>query len=260
MLGRHSAWFVFARQNLIALLYLVLPATAVAEVLTAPAIRAGYIEFPPYSYTDQHGEAAGDLINLIKLLAQRNKLQVEFSQYPGFRIFKTLESGQVELWATAYNHPLLKHALQSRYRLGLNLNLYYLGNVAPKLPQALRNKRLLLIQGFAYPGSPLTRYTEDPSYNITTITAPTHEAAVQMLHLKRADYLLHYEGPLEQTTPPVPEHVTVLEQDFALTYSTRSPRAQRLRNDFDRTLRQLKDDKQLPASSIGALLRVEERL
>lgn len=259
MPGRRRAWFFSVLQNLIALLYLALPATA-AEVLTEPAIRAGYIEFPPYSYTDQHGQAAGDLIELIKLLAQRNKLQVEFTQYPGFRIFKTLESGQVELWATAYNHPLLNHALQSRYRLGLNLNLYYLGNDAPKLPQALRNRRLLLIQGFAYPGSPLTRYTEDPSYNITTITAPTYAAAVQMLHLKRADYLLHYEGPMEQTTPPVPAHITVLEQDFALTYSTRSHRAQRLRDDFDRTLQQLKQDKQLPESSMGALLRVEERL
>lgn len=260
MLGCRCTWFISALQNLIALLYLALPATAAAEALTEPAIRAGYIEFPPYSYTDQHGQATGDLIELIRLLAQHNKLQVEFTQYPGFRIFKTLESGQVELWATAYNHPLLKHALQSRYRLGLNLNLYYLGNDAPRLPDALRNKRLLLIQGFAYPGSPLTRYTQDPSYNITTITAPTYAAAVQMLHLKRADYLLHYEGPMEQTMPPIPAHITVLEQDFALTYSTRSPRAQRLRDNFDRTLQQLKKDRALPERYMGSLLRVEERL
>lgn len=80
-----------------------------------------------------------------------------------------------------------------------------------------------------------------------------------MLHLRRADYLLHDKGPMEQTTPPLPAHVTVLEQDFARTYSKRSPRAQRLRDDFDRTLQQLKDDKQLPKSSMGALLRVEVR-
>lgn len=248
MHGRR-AWLIAVLQCLITLPCLALPASAAQEAAGDPAIRAGYIEFPPYSYTDQHGQAAGDMVDLVKLLAQRSGHRVAFTHYPSFRLFRTLESGQVELWAAVYNHPvLLPHVLQSRYRLTrLKLNLYYLSMEAPQLPQALRNSRLLVMQGFVYPNSPLTPYIQDPSYNISTIQAPTHDAALQMLHLQRADYLLNYQDPMEQTALPAPPYVTVLEQDFTFAYSKRSPRAQRLRDDFDQALAQLKAAKQLPA-------------
>ncbi|MDP3815740.1 ABC transporter substrate-binding protein [Pseudomonas sp.] len=249
------AWLFAVFQCLAALSCLVLPAAAQEPAAVAePAIRAGYIEFPPYSYTDQHGQAAGEMIDLVRLLAQRSGHRVEFTHYPSFRLFKTLESGQVEVWAAVLNHPvLMPHILQSRYRIArLKLNLYYLGQNAPQLPQDLRDSRVLVLQGFVYPNSPLTPYIEDPAYHISKIQAPTHDAAVQMLHLQRADYLLNYQAPMEQlaraTAQPSPASITVLEQDFTFAFAKRSPRAQRLRDDFDSALQQLKDGEQLPES------------
>lgn len=250
---RRCAWFFVVLQCLAALLCPVLPAAAQEPASAAePAIRAGYIEFPPYSYTDPNGQPAGDMIELVKLLAQRSGHKVEFTHYPSFRLFKTLESGQVEVWAAVLNHPvLLPHILQSRYRLArLKLNLYYPGKSAPQLPQDLRGSRLLVMQGFVYPNSPLTPFIEDPAYNISKIQAPTHDAAVQMLHRQRADYLLNYQAPMEQlarvTAQPSPASITVLEQDFTFAFAKRSPRAERLRDDFDNALQQLKAAEQLP--------------
>lgn len=252
---RRCAWLFAVLQCLAALSCLALPAAAQQPAAGAePAIRAGYIEFPPYSYTDQNGQAAGDMIELVRLLAQRNGHRVEFTQYPNFRRFKTLESGQIEVWAAVLNHPvLMPHILQSRYRIArLKLNLYYLGQNVPQLPQGLRGSRLLVMQGFVYPNSPLTPFIQDPSYHISKIQAPTHDAAVQMLHLQRADYLLNYQAPMEQlartTAQPSPAFITVLEQDVTFVFAKRSPRAQRLRDEFDGALQQLKDAGQLPES------------
>lgn len=85
---------------------------------------------------------------------------------------------------------------------------------------------------------------------ISMTQTSTHDAAIQMLRLGRADYLLNYQMPMEQALrdshlPPLP-HVVVLKQDFTFFYSKRSPRAQRLRDDFDQVLKQLKDADQLP--------------
>ena len=245
------AWLPTVFHCLAALSCFCLPALARSSD-AEPAVRAGYIEFPPYSYTDQQGQAAGDMIDLVRLLAERAGYRVEFIYNPSFRLFRSLESGQIELWATVVNHPILSpHVLQSRYRLTrLKLNLYYLGATEPQLPQALRGSRLLLMQGFVYPNSPLTPIIEDPSYNIIKVQAPTHNAAVQMLQLQRADYLLNYQPPMEQamleTGLPPPAPMTILAQDFTLAVSKRSARAARLRDDLDRALEQLIVAGQLP--------------
>lgn len=252
MHGRHRARLFSTLLGLALLPCLVLFASAEQVAATEPAIRAGYIEFPPYSYTDENDQAAGDIVDLVNLLAQRAGHRVEFHVGPNLRVFKSLESGQVEVWATVVNHPMVgPHVLQSAYRIArLKLNLYYRGTNVPQLPYALRGSRLLLMQGFVYPNSPLTAYIEDPDYRVSKSQAPSHSAAIQMLRRGRADYLLNYQTPMEQalgeTDQPLPPHVVVLEQDFTLVFSKRSPRAQLLRDDFDRALKQLKDSDQLP--------------
>lgn len=266
MHGRRRSTFFCALQCLALLLCLAQHASAAQTAAAEPPIRAGYIEFPPYSFTDANGQAAGDMVELVRLLAQRAGHRVEFLPTSNLRLFKALESGQFEVFATVVNHPLVgQHALQSDYRIArLKLNLYYLGTTAPQLPQALRNSRLLLLQGFIYPNSPLTPYIEDPAYKITKSHAPTHIAAIQMLRLRRADYLLNYQTPMEQALHnsdlPMPPHVEVLEQDFTFVFSERSPRAQRLRDDFDRALKQLKDADQLPERFRDLSLHKEPRV
>jgi len=215
-------------------------------------VRVGYIEFPPYSYTDPKGEARGDLIDLFKLLVQRAGYRSVFIEYPSFRLFKAMESGQLEMCPSLVRHPVMRpYTLRSRYLIvSLKLNLYYKDKPPPMPLEKLRNRRLLTIQGLVYPGSPLEPLAADPTNGIVRVTAPTHQAAAQMMHLQRADYLLDYKDPAEtgfqESGLPVLPSVPVLQQDFTIAYSRRSPRAEQLRDDLDRMLDELRARGELP--------------
>ena len=60
-------------------------------------VRVGYIEFPPYSYTDAQGQPAGHLLEFFELVAQRAGYRTQFIEYPSYRLFKTMESGLVDM-------------------------------------------------------------------------------------------------------------------------------------------------------------------
>lgn len=240
---------------LLALLYgTQMPLAQAATPEQQPPIRVGYIEFAPYTYTDAQGQPAGELIEFLRLVAQRAGYQTHFIEYPSYRLFKSMETGQIELCASLIRHPVMEaYSLRSRYRVAqIKLNLYYKDQPQPPQMDKLRNTRLLLIQGLVYPGSPLTALSQDPSNGVTLARAPTHQAAVQMMHFKRADYLLDYQAPIEAayqaTRLPALPFVTVLQQDFTLVYASISPRAKQLRDDLDSTMEQLRVQGQLPES------------
>lgn len=215
-------------------------------------VRVGYIEFPPYSYTDAQGQPAGHLLEFFELVAQRAGYRTQFIEYPSYRLFKTMESGLVDMSPSLVHHPVMsQYTLRSRYLIArVLLNLYYQDQPPPARLEELRNARLLLIQGLVYSGLPLAAVAENPANAVVTSTAPTHKAAAQMMHLRRADYLLNYQDPAEsgfkEADLPVLPYVTLLQQDFTMAFSQASPRAQQLRDDFDSAIDALKAEGRLP--------------
>jgi polar amino acid transport system substrate-binding protein len=238
---------------LAAVLYWVqLPLAQAAPPVNPPAIRVGYIEFAPYSYTDEQGQPSGHLLELLRLVAQQAGYQTHFIEYPSYRLFKSMESGLIEMSPSLVQHPLMSaYTLRSRYRVArVMLNLYYNDRPPPAQLDKLRDVRLLRIQGLTYPGSPLATLDREPANGIVLITAPTHLAAAQMMRLQRADYLLDYQEPMEaafkESQLPILPSVTLLQQDFTIAYATASPRAQQLRDDLDRAIDQLRARGALP--------------
>ena len=238
---------------LAATLYCVqLPLAQAAPPAKPPPIRAGYIEFPPYSYTDEQGRPTGHLLEFLRLVAQQAGYRTHFVEYPSYRLFKSMESGLIEMSPSLVQHPLMSaYTLRSRYRVArLTLNLYYNDRPPPAQLDRLRDIRLLRIQGLTYPGSPLAALAREPANGIVLVTAPTHLAAAQMMHLHRADYLLDYQDPMEaafkESQLPILPSVTLLQQDFTIAYATASPRAQQLRDDLDRAIDQLRARGALP--------------
>jgi polar amino acid transport system substrate-binding protein len=217
-----------------------------------PPIRVGYIEFPPYSYTDEHGHPAGHLLDFLQLVAQQAGYRTLFTEYPSYRLFKSMETGQIEMSPSLIRHPLMStYTLRSRYLVArVMLNLYYKDRPPPAQLEDLRDVRVLRIQGLSYPGSPLAALARKPANGIVLVTAPTHVAAVQMMELRRADYLLDYLDPAvaafrERKLPVLPS-VTLLQQDFTIAYAMASPRARQLRDDLDRAIDQLRAKGALP--------------
>ena len=238
---------------LVATLYCVqAPLLQAAPAAQQAPIRVGYIEFPPYSYTDKQGQPAGHLLEFFELVAQRAGYRTQFIEYPSYRLVKTMESGLVDISPSLVQHPVMsQYTLRSRYLVArVLLNLYYLDQPPPAQLEELRNTRLLLIQGLVYPGSPLAAVAENPANGVLTSTAPTHKAAAQMMHLRRADYLLNYQDPaesgFEEADLPVLPYVTLLQQDFTMAFSQESPRARQLRDDFDSAIDALKAEGRLP--------------
>jgi polar amino acid transport system substrate-binding protein len=215
-------------------------------------IRVGYIEFPPYSYTDEHGQPAGHLLEFLRQVAQQAGYQMQFTEYPSYRLFKSMEHGQIEMSPSLIRHPLMSaYTLRSRYLVArVTLNLYYKDRPPPAQLEDLRDVRVLRIQGLSYPGSPLAALAKEPANGIALVTAPTHVAAVQMMELHRADYLLDYLEPAEaafkESKLPVLPSVTLLQQDFTIAYAMASPRARQLRDDLDRAIDQLRTNGALP--------------
>lgn len=226
--------------------------TQAAPPAQQPPIRVGYIEFAPYTYTDAQGQPAGDMIEFLRLVADRAGYKAHFLEYPSYRLFKSMETGQVELCASLIRHPVMEpYSVRSRYRIAqVKLNLYYKDQPQPPRMDALRNTRLLLIQGLVYPGSPLAALSQDPANGVILARAPTHPAALQMMHFKRADYLLDYQAPAEAAAQaarlPMLPFVTVLQQDFTIAYARASPRARQLRDDLDQAMDELLARGELP--------------
>lgn len=222
------------------------------EAPSQAPIRVGYIAFPPYSYTDAQGQPGGHLLDFFRLLAQQAGYQTQFLEYPSYRLFKSMEQGLIEMSPSLIRHPVMsQYTLRSRYQVArVLLNLYYKDQPPPASLEQLRNTRLLRIQGLVYPGSPLAALAADPANGIEQISAPTHQAAAQMMHLGRADYLLDYQDPAEagfrDSQLPLLPHVTLLQQDFTIAYSLASPRARQLRDDLDRAIEELQAKDQLP--------------
>ncbi|MCG4454049.1 MULTISPECIES: ABC transporter substrate-binding protein [unclassified Pseudomonas] len=234
-------------------LYCAQLAVAQAAAVTGqPPIRVGYIEFAPYSYTDEHGQPAGHLLEFMQQVAQQAGYQTQFTQYPSYRLFKSMENGQVEMCPSLIHHPLMSsYTLRSRYLVArLMLNLYYKDRLPPAQLEDLRDARVLRIQGLSYLGSPLAALARQPAHGIVMVTAPTHMAAVQMMALRRADYLLDYLDPAEvafsKSKLPLLPSVTLLQQDFTIAYAMASPRARQLRDDLDRAIDQLQAKGALP--------------
>ncbi|WP_372874418.1 substrate-binding periplasmic protein [Pseudomonas sp.] len=212
----------------------------------------GYLEFPPYTYTDEQGQPAGHLLDFLQLVAQQAGYRTQFTEYPTNRLFKSMETGQIEMSPSLIRHPLMSaYTLRSRYLVArVMLNLYYKDHPPPAQLEDLRDVRVLRIQGLRYPGSPLAALARKPANGIVLVTAPTHVAAVQMMELHRADYLLDYLDPAEaafkESKLPVLPSVTLLQQDFTIAYAMASPRASQLRDDLDRAIDQLRAKGALP--------------
>ncbi|MCQ4294061.1 transporter substrate-binding domain-containing protein [Pseudomonas stutzeri] len=195
-----------ANDPLKALLYLALatllgaPAEAMAEAAPQRILNVGYYEFAPAIYTDAQGTARGDLAELTRRVARQAGYDVHFRGLPGARLYAALENGSIDLWPGAQGKPeLAAHTLEGRHTLSqINLNLYHrTGTPAPRIPQDLAGKSLILIGGYSYWPN-VNALLDDPELGLRLLRTSNHLSALEMLRRERGDYLLDYQIPVEQ--------------------------------------------------------------
>ncbi len=177
----------------LALLFLFLSADVHAITL-----KLGYIEFPPFTYTDDKGKPAGILIELAQKVYPEAGCDFVAVSYPVRRLASYIGSGDLDIWMGLKTLPEFegKSYIGKSVIAELVLRAYTRGKKPPILSQAdLSGKSLIVMRGYSYGG--WITFIEDPKNNVNHIKANKHDAAFNMLLAGRADYLLDYKEPSE---------------------------------------------------------------
>ncbi|HCD6626318.1 TPA: bifunctional lytic transglycosylase/amino acid ABC transporter substrate-binding protein [Pseudomonas aeruginosa] len=208
-----------------------------------PSLNVGYYEFPPYIYTARDGHAAGSGARLVRLLLERAGYRPAFRALPSARLYLGLQDGSVALWAGAAKPELAADTLQARRVLGhVSLNLYYpVHQPAPRVPQDLAGRRLILISGYSY-WKPVTDFIQDPNLHLRLYRTGTHHAALRMLELGRGDYLLDYQAPVEAASRQALASLELYRLPLRMIVSRHIPGAEALRDRLDQAYDQLRSD------------------
>lgn len=210
-----------------------------------PSLNVGYYEFPPYIYTARDGHAAGSGARLVRLLLERAGYRPAFRALPSARLYLGLQDGSVALWAGAAKPELAADTLQARRVLGhVSLNLYYPAHQpAPRVPQDLAGRRLILISGYSY-WKPVTDFIQDPNLHLhlRLYRTGTHHAALRMLELGRGDYLLDYQAPVEAASRQALASQELYRLPLRMIVSRHIPGAEALRDRLDQAYDQLRSD------------------
>ncbi len=202
-----------------------------------PALRIGYIEFPPFEYQNERGEPAGHYIELTRKVVQEAGYEAEFIYLPVSRVYLYLKNGTLDLWPGLSGIPSLEgEVLESWANVyPAQLRAWYLETSEPLTHfQQLEGKTVIVISGYTYGG--LLSWLKG-SGHIQVTEAPNNRAAIEMLKLKRGDYVLDYRQPVEEIlTEPADSGIRsseVRSRYAAWLYSMASPSAALLREELD---------------------------
>lgn len=204
-----------------------------------PVIRAGFIEFPPLAFTADNGEAEGTFIDLSERIADRAGYRIEWQGLPIGRVYLYLERGDIDMWPGSAGVPeLAPYTRETAFSPGsIRLHAYrHADTPAVRNIDELQGSSLILIRGYTY-FRLLDHLTDDPDTFITL--APNHRAAVRMLSVRRGDYLINFQAPMDallenSSASPGLEHDNLLSWPLTFVFSTAAPGTNTMIADFNR--------------------------
>ena len=162
-------------------------------------LSISYTEFPPFTHTSSTGKAQGYFVDLIADLLDDLNISYTFIPTPTPRIHHQLKSGELDIYLGPRGVP----GLQPHIRIipipdpfSIQLKIWR----RPDTPNrenldALKNQRLVIINGFGYGG--LAKQLSTPGHDINIFNSGNHDKAIKMLISGRADYLLDYQRPVQ---------------------------------------------------------------
>ncbi len=200
-------------------------------------LRAGYIHFPPIAYTDDNGNAQGTIIDLTNELAAMSGYRVKWVNYPINRIYRTLNTGDIDLWPGSPNVPALEGFTVESQPLGISVKLCAFALMRSPAVHSLtdlQDRSLITIRGYTYREQLRTLFS---SNSRTPIVAPNNQAAMQLLLRGRADYLISYGHPMQEAMGDYALQGTRCHKldEWPLVYviSRKNPHARRIAEQFD---------------------------
>lgn len=172
------------------------PSYALETLKAGTPIKIGYMEFPPYSFTNAKNEASGFSNVHTKLICTYAQLNCEFISLPPARVYEKLKNGDIDLWNGISEIPDIQgHVIySSAHMFNVYIDLHSLHALhSPDFIQALQNQTVIVIRGFSYGG--FIDILQNSELNTHLLVADTHQEALKLLIAKRANYLLDYRAP-----------------------------------------------------------------
>ena len=208
-------------------------------------LKLGYIEFPPFTYTDDKGMPSGILIDLAKKVYPAAGYDFVAHSYPVRRLASYIGTGDLDIWMGLKTLPEFegKSYVGKTVIAELVLRAYTRGKKAPiYIQNDLVGKSIIVMRGYSYGG--WITYIEDPKNKINHIKANKHDAAFNMLLAGRADYLLDYREPSDMALKKISIPDLTYNQISALpcyfVVSKKLPDGQETVNRLDRAYEKLK--------------------
>lgn len=236
----------------IALLGAFLMASPVAANSDGEQLEFGYINLPPFGYTNDEGQSKGYLVTLARRVLKAMDQPALFVQHPAARLYRQLDSGATAFTLGAADLNRLKQSAveSSEPVMRLTLSLYRRKDTEPitKLSQ-LRDRHVVLMKGYSY--GELGSFFEDEADTMQITEARTHNSALRMIQFGRADYLLNYQTPADTTIAQqslkglARDVISRVDVHFFVSRSLEN--AQPLADEWDHHLRALKRNDSLPS-------------
>lgn len=170
-------------------------------------IKIGYVEFYPYTFTNDKKVADGLFVNKMnRIIDEYKKLYNQniifsFNSLPAKRLFEGLRTGDVHIFIGIRTIPELQSYTESGKNVfgKIELRAYFLNTNSYKKTDfdnldKLNNKTIILISGYGYSG---LADKIKKNYKIKHMEALDHHIAFEMLIRKRGDILLEYKEPAE---------------------------------------------------------------
>lgn len=170
-----------------------------------PTLIFGYIEFPPYYYTDEKGKAQGHLIDLANNIAREAGYAIDYIPLPTKRALLSVANGEVDLWFGLSTIDVYKdNVLISEHPIDrLELRVYSTKDMKDFHDKRdLIGKSVVILRGYSYGG--LLDFIEDPANKIYTIRVTSHDQALSVLATRNIDYMIDYARIVESAREKYP--------------------------------------------------------
>jgi polar amino acid transport system substrate-binding protein len=136
----------------------------------AQAIKAAYVELPPYTYTDAAGSPQGSLIDLLAKVSADAGYSYTAESAPARRLFQGVADGQYDMFIGIKTAEVFQGTTVASQSViaRIELNAWGIGAApAIKAKEDLAGKQVIVLTGYSYGG--WRAYLDDPVNGVQLI-------------------------------------------------------------------------------------------
>ena len=183
-------------------------APAAEDKAAQQTVRLGYVNFPPFTYSDEHGKPQGIFIEQAQKHFTSLQIKLTTVELPAKRLYTYLGEGKIDLFIGIKTAPQIQgKVICSEHPVGIiKMNLYYKKQDEHTLQSIADAKRLNIgaIRGYSY-GSIINELSTKEQQN-TLQYVTDRQSGYGMLQLDRINAFLDYEGPSKPFLEQLKEH------------------------------------------------------